>query len=398
MLAGICYIAPDVEVPYHKGSSTHVLELSRALTGLGHRVHVISRRGASSPAVEEIGGVTYHRLYRGVVIPLRSRGDSASSTASEGGSGLYGRAYHLYLETCFALYVGYVAARTVQSFGIDVIIERETAFGAGAIASKMTGRPMVLEMIGPWYSPLSMIRSSRVLAYNERMVPKDAMVKAVFLKAAVNLDLFKPDQEAGRKVRGQLNLDGAVTVGYIGSFLDWHGVDDLLDAAEIIKGQSGGVEFLMVGPHSEAVIASVAKRGLSDLVRFAGPVPYDRVPSYVNACDMLVAPYNILGTSRSSKGIGSPLKVLEYMACGKPAIGSDLPQVADLIEDGKTGLLFPQGDTRSLAGAIMLLADDPSYRQELGQQALASVRSTYSWSELAGQISSILEEVRISHG
>ena len=395
-MAGICYIAPDVEVPYHKGSSTHVLELSRALAGLGHKVHVISRRGRLNPKMEEIERVTFHRVYRGIIGQLRTRGTAGEGTASEGGIGLYGRAYHFYLESCFALYVACVAARMVESHGLDVIIERETAFGAGAIASKMTGRPMVLEMIGPRYSPLSMRRCSRVLAYNELMVPQKAMAKAVFVRAAVNLDLFKPNPEAGRGVRRELNLDGAVTVGYIGSFLDWHGIDDLLDAAEIINGKSGGIEFLMVGPHSDAIIESVSKRGLGDVVRLVGPVPYDKVPSFVNACDILVAPYNTLGTSRSQKGIGSPLKVLEYMACGKPSIGSDLPQVADLIEDGKTGLLFPQGDARTLASSIMALADDPHYRQQLGEQALASVRSAYSWSGLAEQIGSILEEVRLS--
>ena len=179
-----------------------MLELSRALTRLGHKVHVISRRGRLSQEVEEIEGVTFHRVYRGIIGPVRSRRGVSSGTASEGGSGLYGRAYHLYLESCFALYVAHVAARIIDSHGLDMIIERETAFGAGAMASKMTGRPMVLEMIGPRFSPLSMMRSSRVLAYNELMVPEDAMAKAVFIRAAVNLELFKPDQEAGRKVKG----------------------------------------------------------------------------------------------------------------------------------------------------------------------------------------------------
>jgi len=374
------------------------LELSRALTGLGYRVHVICRRGRFSPEWEEIEGITFHRLYRGIIGPVRSRGESDARTASEGGSGLYGRAYHLYLETGFALYVAFVAARIIDSYGLDVIIERETAFGAGAIASKMCRRPMVLEMIGPRFSPLSMRRCSKLLAYNELMVPKEAMAKAVFIRAAVNTDLFKPNPEAGRKVREQLKLDGTVTVGYIGSFLTWHGIDDLLDAAQIIKGQPERVEFLMVGPHTDTIIDAVKARGLADLVRFVGPVPYDQVPSYVNACDILVAPYNILRSSRRNKGIGSPLKVLEYMACGKPAIGSDLPQVADLIEDGKTGMLFPQGDSRSLASSIMMLAGNLSYRRQLGDQALASVRGAYSWPALAGQIASMLEEVRVSHG
>jgi len=305
----------------------------------------------------------------------------------------------MYLETGFAMYVGYVAARIIDSYRLGVIIERETAFGAGAIASKVTGRPMVLEMIGPRFSRLSMRRSSRVLAYNELMVPKGAMAKTVFVRAAVNTSLFKPDAEAGRQVREQLKLDGAVTVGYVGSFLDWHGLEDLIDAAEIIRAQSGGVQFVMVGPDSDAVASSVERRGLAGLFRFVGPVSYDDVPSFLNACDILVAPYNVLHTSsRRTKGIGSPLKILEYMACGKPAIGSDLPQVADFIENGKTGLLFPQGDSHSLASSIMALAGDLTYRQEIGNQALASVRSAYSWTALAGRISSVLEEATVPHG
>ena len=396
-MAGICYIAPDVEVPHYKGSSTHVLELSKALTAMGHKVHVISRRKRRTLEVEEIDGVTFHRVYRGIFAPVspRSSGEGRLSAASEGSDGLYGRAYHLYLETCFALYVACVAAQIIDSYGLDVIIERETAFGAGAIASTMTNRPMVLEMIGPRFSSLSMRRSSKILAYNDLMVPKGAFAKAVFVRAAVNLDRFKPDREAGEMVRKQLGIDGAVTVGYVGSFLDWHGVGDLLDAAEIIKAQSRRAEFLLVGPHSGGIVKSAADRGLRDAVRFVGPVPYDRVPAYVNACDILVAPYNILNTaSRRNKGIGSPLKVLEYMACGKAAIGSDLPQVADLIEDGRTGLLFPQGDSRSLANSIMQLADDANYRRELGENALAYVRGAYSWSALASQIGGILDEVR----
>lgn len=400
-MAGICYIAPDVEVPHYRGSSTHVLELSKALTALGHRVHVIARRGRRGLEVEEIDGITFHRVYRGIVGPVSARpaGEGSSGASSSAMGGVYGRAYRLYLETCFALYVGYVSARIIDSCGLDVIIERETAFGAGAIASTMTGKPMVLEMIGPRFSSASMKRSAKVLAYSERMVPKEAMKKAVFVRAAVNLDLFKPNPEAGKMVRQRLGLNGAVTVGYVGSFLGWHGVDDLLDAAEIIKGESGRVEFLMVGPHAESIVRSAEERGLRDSFRFVGPVPYEEVPSYVNACDILVAPYNILHTaSRRTKGIGSPLKVLEYMACGKPAIGSDLPQVADLVKDGETGLLFPQGDARSLASAIMMLADNLDYRQRLGNQALSRVSEQYSWQTLAGQVSSILEEVRVHHG
>ena len=388
-----------MEVPHYKGSSTHVLELSRALAALGHKVHVISRRGRLSPEVEEIGGVTFHRVYRGILRPVRSRENSPRGDGSSEAGGLSARAYRLYLETCFAFYVAYLARRIIDRYDLDMIIERETAFGAGALASKMSRKPMVLEMIGPSYSQLSMKQSSRVLAYNELMVPQEAMAKAVFVRAAVNLDMFKPDEGSRHAVRERLGLHDSVTVGYIGSFLDWHGVDDLIEAAEIVRTQSGGVRYLMVGPHTSAVIRSVEQHGLADLVMFVGPVPYDQVPSYINACDILVAPYNILRTpSRRNKGIGSPLKVLEYMACGKPSIGSNLPQVSDLVEDGRTGILFQQGDAGSFARSIMLLAKDANQRERLGNSALAAARSVYSWDALAEQISSIIKEVAASNG
>lgn len=392
-MTGICYIAPDVEVPYFKGSSTHVLELSRSLVKAGHTVHVIARRGTKSAEPEEVvDGVVFHRVYRGILVPLRS-GEVGASTAAEGGRGVIGRAYHVYLNTVFAIYVAIMASRIVESFDLDVIMERETAFGAGAIASIITGKPMFLEMIGPRYSSLSMWRCLKVLAYNRRMVPEKRITKTVFVRAAVNLDLFKPDSESGDRVRRDFGLDGKVTVGYIGSFLDWHGVQDLLDAAEMINHETRRVQFVMVGPHDEKASEAVSSRGLSGSVTLVGPVPYSQVPDYVNACDMLVAPYNIMGTSRSEKGIGSPLKVLEYMACGKPAIGSDLPQVAEIIQDGKTGVLFPAGNPGSLAARILRLADDKDLRRQLGRDALISARESYSWSGLARQIGSTIGEI-----
>ena len=110
------------------------------------------------PEVESIEGVTYHRVYRGIFGPVGSREHSARGAASmdkEDAGGLYERAYHLYLKTGFAFYVACVAANIINSYDLDVIIERETAFGAGALASVMCRRPMVLEMIGPRFSSLS---------------------------------------------------------------------------------------------------------------------------------------------------------------------------------------------------------------------------------------------------
>ena len=116
------------------------------------------------------------------------------------------------------------------------------------------------------------------------------------------------------------------------------------------------------------------------------------MPGYINACDVLVAPYNISNSSRRSHGIGSPLKILEYMACGKATIGSSLPQVESLLQHHSTGLLFPPGDVNALASSMIELLRSEELRTELGRSALEAVRTRYTWIALAAQLRALLVE------
>ena len=278
-----------------------------------------------------------------------------------------------------------------KAYGLQAIIERETAFGAGAIASLISHRPMILELIGPKYSLLSVSVSSKVLAYNEMMVPDGVRSKTVFVKAAVNPDVFKPDAAARNNIRGRLGIEDSIVVGYVGTFQPWHGMEDLIQAARILHDSSPKMKFLLVGPIPGRVRRLIDSELAKTLI-FTGPVPYESVPEYINAFDIAVAPYNVLRSSRRSIGIGSPLKVLEYMVCGIPTIGSALPQVAEIIDDGRTGLLFPQGDAKLLAEKIVELAGNSELRNRIGRNALEKVREQFSWLSFARRMQLLLEE------
>lgn len=382
-------MAPDIPIPHQRGASTHVLELARALQQLGNQVHVVCRRERFQSSEETISGVVFHRLYRGWLFPL-PRSEPPVGPDGERSAGVVSTAYSLYLRTFNALFAGLFALRLIRSHGLQVIIERETAFGAGAVASVLSHRPMILEVVGPKTSRLSTYVSSRILAYNEKMVSQGALKKTVFVEAAVNPELFKPDPTARTKVRRKLGLDDAIVVGYVGTFQSWHGLEDLIRAAKMLRHFEPKLKFLLVGPlKSNAVSFSDAG---DDSLILTGPVPYEAVPDYVNAADIAVAPYNILNSSRKDVGIGSPLKVLEYMACGKPTVGSSLPQVASIIEDGRTGFLFPQGDAALLAGRIEELARNPSLREEMGKNALEKVRNEFTWVAFAQKTLLLVEE------
>jgi glycosyltransferase involved in cell wall biosynthesis len=380
-MVGICYVAPDIPVPQRRGASTHVLELARAFQQLGNQVHVVCRREKFQSREEIISGVVFHRVYRGLLAPLPSSEPRIGSNREP--QGVRSLTYNFYLRTFNALLTGIVAARLVRSYGLQLIIERETAFGAGAIAAIISHRPMVLEIVGPNMSRLSTHVSSRILAYNEKMVPPEALSKTRFVKAAVNTEVFKPDQAARTRVRRDLGLESSVVVGYVGTFQSWHGLEDLMKAIKILSRSSLTLKFLLVGPE-KSIGDSFAD--IKDSLILTGAVSYETVPNYINAADITVAPYNILNSSRREKGIGSPLKVLEYMACGKPTVGSSLPQVASILQDRKTGLLFPQGDADLLAQKIEELALDPTLREELGKNALEKARKEFTWISFAQQV------------
>ncbi|MEM0117539.1 MAG: glycosyltransferase family 4 protein [Conexivisphaerales archaeon] len=382
----ICYVVPDVHIPNVRGASTHVLELSLAFSRLGDEVHVICRRSPHEKGEEIYSGISLHRLYRGVIGPLSRREALVAEGKNE--LGVTSLGYSLYLKSIYSLYAGLETSYIAKVNRSDFIIERETAFGAGALASKLLRKPLVLELIGPKYSQISMSESKFVIAYNEKMVPEYAKSKTIYVKAAVNTTLFRPDRRAREAVRKMLGMDDAtMIVGYVGTFQSWHGIDDLVRVAEHFRTRKD-VKFLLVGP----LHTSASNSYKTENIIMTGPVPYPLVYRYINAFDIAVAPYNLTRSTgeRRSKGMGSPLKVLEYMACAKPCVASSVKQVTEILEDGFTGKIYPEGDVHSLAVKIEELLKDEDERRRIGENALR-VAQSYTWDKLAEKIHASIE-------
>jgi 1,2-diacylglycerol 3-alpha-glucosyltransferase len=103
----------------------------------------------------------------------------------------------------------------------------------------------------------------------------------------------------------------------------------------------------------------VAELNLSQRVRFAGLIPYEKLPAYLAMCDAFVT---------ASVTEVHPLSVIEGMASGLPVIGIDSPGVGDTIEDGKTGFLTTQ-DLASFTAKLTRLCLDASLRKQMGDAA-----------------------------
>ncbi|MDA4116651.1 MAG: glycosyltransferase family 4 protein [Thaumarchaeota archaeon] len=397
----ICYVAPDVAVPHYRGSSTHVYEVAKNLSKLGHEVHVVARRVDSGQAKKEsLDGMTIHRFQRGIVFSSR-RSSFVNSEAKGSYRGdtpsIVWKSYETYLKTIFPLYIAIEVTRLVRESSIDIIFERETAFGAGAMGSMLTGRPLILEVIGNRVSNLQARRSSKIIAYSRGMfegTPEAGKVETV--SGAVDTDMFSPDPTGRATVRRLYSLDSPV-IGYVGTFQEWHGLAELIRAAGGLLERHPDAKFLMVGPYYKETQAKVEAAGLGRSFVFTGPIAYVDVPKYINAADVLVAPYNpdkIESTEQVRKhGLGAPLKVYEYMAVGKPVITTDVKPISDPVEDGVTGYLVPPGDSDALGSALERILDNPAASGEMGAAARESMVANYSWGLLARQLSDIFEGV-----
>ena len=384
----ICYVAADVAIPHYRGSSTHVYEVAKNLVRQGNEVHVVARRVTPAQLKEEtIDGMKIHRYYRGVLFSSsRSSFVDSNATGSYRGStpGIIWKSYELYLKTAFATYIGVQVAKLIREHSIDLVFERETSFGAGAMASILTGRPCVLEVIGNRVTGLQLRTSKRIVIYShsflEEILEKS---KVAQVTAAVDTDLFRPDSAAGEEVRRAYSLGSAPVVGYVGTFQEWHGMDELIDAARAVVQEKPEAKFLMVGPYYRATMEKCSDAGLASSFIFTGPVPYERVSGFMNACDVLVAPYNPSKIQSSeqvrSRGLGSPLKVFEYMAVGKPTITTNVEPISDPIEDGVTGVLVEQGDSADLGTKILDLLGNRKAAEAMGTAGRESVMANYSW-------------------
>lgn len=182
----------------------------------------------------------------------------------------------------------------------------------------------------------------------------------------------------------------AVVVGYAGYFVPWHRVDLLIQAV----GRLGrdDVFLLILGTGPEELVQKfrrLAEGPGADRIVFAGPVPFDRMPEHLSACDILVSPQSATVEGRFHQ---SPIKLFEYMAVARAVVGARIGQIAEIIRDGVNGILFEPDDLDSLTAAIRRLADDPGLRARLGSEARESVMRDYSWDANVRRILHAVEE------
>jgi glycosyltransferase involved in cell wall biosynthesis len=167
--------------------------------------------------------------------------------------------------------------------------------------------------------------------------------------------------------------DDSLIVGFAGSLKPWHGLESLIDAFRELS-PDPRFHLLVVGDGPLAGRLEELRRELPGRVTLTGAVPLEDIPPYLRAMDVAVAPYPAL-----ERFYFSPLKVLEYMACGCAVVASRVGQLTSLIRHGETGWLVPPGDPAATADSIRRLASNADLRRTLGARAAEEAHRVHSW-------------------
>ena len=204
----------------------------------------------------------------------------------------------------------------------------------------------------------------------------------------------------------------AVVGCFVGTFGPWHGVDVLAKAVRRMCLENATwlrerkVHFLFVG---DGLKMAEVKELLSapecnGFYTLAGLVAQDEAPLHLAASDFLLSPH--VPNEDGSRFFGSPTKLFEYMAMGKPIIASDLDQIGEVLANGvhlgreqpvptggELAVLTAPADVAGLIQGIRLVVEDPALARRLGTNARAEVLSHYTWQHHVGAILERLEQV-----
>jgi glycosyltransferase involved in cell wall biosynthesis len=133
--------------------------------------------------------------------------------------------------------------------------------------------------------------------------------------------------------------------------------------------------LLLVGDGLERPrLESMARElGLRNVV-FTGTVPYEKMPRYIAAMHLAL----VLDPGKGDFHY-SPLKLREYMACGRAVLAPRVGQVARFLDDGVDALLIDPGDARDLARAIERVHREPELGRTLGAAARKKVADEGAW-------------------
>jgi len=380
------------------GTTNNVVRLSKALTKLGHEVHIVSSNARHKAKVDlKLSSTTFH------TVPIHSNYASIP----------YG------VEAIVRLAQETVKLDKMEHFDV---IDIHSGFAALSLFSLFFSRftkaaivftlYSVSEILGGFiglhslYGFLSAFAESQfffssvnkivVVSENvrKRLVARGILEdKVVFVPPCVDFEIFNP-QARKPDLRRQLGIPGsAPVILYIGSCNPYKGVKTLIQAVKRV---------LKELPHARLILAiggaEKQDRWKNDIAKLIQKFEIesnvvnlgimDDVAGLMASSDVVVVPY------LTTCGIADqPMTILEAMACAKPVVATNVGGVNEIIQDGFNGILVKPGQASELADALILILKDEALTKRIGMNAASYISHTHDVEQIARKLEIVYQSV-----
>lgn len=289
----------------------------------------------------------------------------------------------------------------------DFIYERASLYAtAGVSLAHELNVPLVLEVNAPLaveqasyratgLGDLATITERWILSRADAVVTVSAPLRDYVVSVGVKPDrvqvvpngidpgLFRP-APPDPEVRARWGLGDGPVLGFVGGLRPWHGVKVLPVLLDRLVKQYKDLRLVIVGdgPVRSELESELKKRYLDAHYVFTSSLPQEEVATLIPHFDVALAPYSRL----NHMFYYSPLKIFEYMGCGVPVVAAGVGQIEEVVEHGKTGLIYSPDDTDGLVSACDQLLADPALRQRLGRAAAKEIHERYTWDHNAARV------------
>ncbi|GAA4818223.1 hypothetical protein GCM10023232_13520 [Sphingosinicella ginsenosidimutans] len=375
----------DHGLPMHSGYTFRTRAIVKAQQSLGCDVRCLTgpRHSAPGPAVEVVDGIVFHRTP--APPPARAPiGEWREVGAMRARIEALVREWRPDILHAHSPVLTALAAQPVaRRHGLPLVYEIR-AFWEDAAVGNGTGREGSLRYRATrWLETRAARRADAVAVICEglrgdliaRGIPGD---KLFVSPNGVDMALFGDPIATDPAFARQIGLEGAEVIGFIGSFYDYEGLDDLIEAMPRLIARRPAAHLLLVGggPMEAALKAQAAASSAAGRIHFTGRVPHQEVERYYALVDVLAYPRKAMRLTE----LVTPLKPLEAMAQLKLVAASNVGGHRELIEDGVTGTLFAPDDPDALADALAGLLEDRAIWPQRRAAARAFVERERNWS------------------
>lgn len=378
----------DHSLPMHSGYTFRTRAILKAQQAMGYEVRGITgiRHKAPGPAIEEAEGLSFHRTTGSVAGPVGLREWREIGLFAESIDRVVREWRPDVLHAHSPSLCGAAAARVARRHGIPLVYEIR-AFWEDAAVGNGTGTEGSLKY------RLTRALENRVVSRADAVVTiceglrDDLIARGVpagrisRMPNGVDLDLFGApaprDTGLARELGFEKDGKPCPVIGFIGSFYDYEGLDDLIAAMPLLLERQPDARLLLVGggPREAALREQAKSSPAAEAIRFIGRVPHHEVERYYALADVMAYPRK---KSRLTDLV-TPLKPLEAMAQGKLVAASDVGGHRELMTHGLTGTLFAPDDPAACARALADLLEARESWDALREAGREHVRKRHNW-------------------